>query len=116
MKGHEALAAARMRGWNPGTVRILVEPTTGAWWRQPEIYRMPNKATVAEIQVDPEDVAGALDLRCCRGLPVFVHADSYDAGKAVLFRVAEFEPALAALVAPDSVVRMTDEGVEQWDL
>lgn len=116
MTGHEALAAARLRGWNPGTVRIVVEPRSSAWWRQPAIYRGADKRTVAEIQVDPDEVAGALDLRCCHGLPVFVHADSYDAGKAVLWRVQEFEPVLAALVAPDSVVRITEGGIEQWEL
>lgn len=114
MIGADRLTWARVIGRHPDTVRINVEPAPEH--RYDPLYRAEDGRKVAELWVDPTEVAGALDLRCCRGLPVFVHAPSYDAGKAVLFRLQEFEPVLACLIAGDTLVRITAEGIEQWEL
>lgn len=114
MIGADRLVHARVLGRHPDTVRINVEPAPE--YRYDTLYRAEDGRSVAEIWIDPTEVAGALDLRCCRGLPVFVHAPSYDAGKAVLFRAAEFEPTLACLIAADTLVHLTAEGIQQWEL
>lgn len=114
MIGADHLTAARLARHHPDRVRIVVATPPAPM--HDTLYRDFDGKGVAEIWVDPEEVGGALDLRCCRGLSVVVHADSYDAGKAVFFRVQEFEPAMAALATPETVVRMTAEGIEQWEL
>lgn len=114
MIGVERLVGARLRGHNPDSVRINVEPPPAL--RYDTLYRAHDGRSVAELWIDPSEIVGALDLRCCRGLAVFVHAPSYEAGKAALFRVQEFDPSAAFLIADDSVVLVTDRGMEQWDL
>lgn len=114
MIGADRLIDARLRGRHPDSVRINVEPAPEH--RYDTLYRAEDGRSVAELWVDPSEIAGALDLRCCRGLPVFVHAERYDAGKAALFRAMEFEPSLACLIAGDVMVRATTEGIEEWAL
>lgn len=107
MTGHEDLIQARLRGVAIGNVDLLIDgradmhERAGAWH--------------FAIGVKTEEMAGA-DLRCCHGLRVFIHAPSYADGMPLFERLMDFEPALAAICAPDSVVRYDKEGMKQWDM
>ena len=107
MKGHDDLVQARLDRWPVGGVDIVVGGLPG--------FDRRGGAVWFYLSVDPDE-AETLDLRGCHGLPVFVHAPSYEAGYPFFDRANEFEPALLALCAPEVVIRFDGERVEQWDI
>lgn len=107
MTGVEDLIAARLRGWPIGTVGLLLDGRADA--------HQSEGAWHFALGVKTEEVPSA-DLRCCHGLRVFIHAPSLADGLPLFERLMDFDPALAAICAPDSVVRYDKEGMEQWDM
>lgn len=105
MTGHEPLIAARLARKPVAGVDLVldgradVEVRDGALW-----FALGVKAGEAV----------GLDLRCCHGLPVFIHAPSYEAGMPFFGRLQDFEPRTVALCAPEVVVRFDGERLEEW--
>lgn len=104
MRGHEALILARLNSRSIGGVDVLVGGDPG--------YYRHGKAWWFDLAVEVGEVAP--DFRALHGLPVFVHADSYEVGYPFFERAAEFEPLLVALVAPEVLVRFDGERIEEW--
>lgn len=107
MTGHEPLIAARLKGFPVGNVSLLLDGKADCHERD-GVWHFA-------IGVKSDETASA-DLRCCQGLAVFIHAPSLADGLPLFERLMDFEPALAAICAPDSVVRYDKEGMEQWDM
>lgn len=108
MLGHDDLVKARLARWPVGGVDIGIEILPGFDRRRDAIWFY--------LSVSADEAAGALDLRGCHGLPVFVHAPSYEVGYPIFERAAEFEPLLLALCAPEIVLRFDGKRIEQWDI
>lgn len=107
MLGHDALIAARLDRWPVAVVDLDVGGKPDFWQH--------GRGWHFRIALEPGE-AGAADLRCCHGLPVFVHADSYEAGWPVFERALEFEPLALYLCAPEIVLRVEGEEIEQlWE-
>ncbi len=107
MRGHDDLIRARLAGAPVAVVDLDVGG-------KPDFWRH-GKGWHFRIAVDPDE-AGSADLRCCHGLPVFVHADSYADGWPAFERAIEFEPIAVHLCAPEIVLRYTGEEIEQlWE-
>jgi len=107
MLGHDDLVKARLAHWPVGGVDIGTGITPG--------YDRRGKAWWFYLQV-AEGEARTLDLRGCHGLPVFVHADSYESGWPVFERAMDFEPVLLSLCAPEVVIQFDGERLTQWDI
>lgn len=107
MRGHEELVQARLARWPIAAVQLDVDGSAD-YWRH-------GKAWHFRLAVS-RDEAGTVDLRCCYRLPVFVHAESYEAGYPVFERAMEFEPALLSLCAPEVVVQYDGERFTQWEI
>ena len=105
MKGHTELVQARINRWPVGGVDIVLDGLPGFDHRGSEIWFY--------LAVERGEAA-ALDLRGCNGLPVFVHAPTYDAGWPFFDRASEFGPRFLALCAPDAVVRFDGERIDEW--
>lgn len=107
MRGHEELVQARIARWPVAVVDLAIGGKPDFWQH--------SKGWHFRIALDPSE-AGSADLRCCHGLPVFVHADSYEEGWPVFERAVEFEPMALHLCAPEIVLRYDGERVEQlWE-
>lgn len=106
MTGHDALVIARLARWPVGGVDILIDGKADCSTRDGALW--------FAIGAKPEEAVGA-DLRGCHGLPVFIHAPSYETGFPFFDRLQEFAPSLVALCAPETIVRFDGERLEQWD-
>ena len=107
MTGHEELVAARLAGEVVAGVDIVVGGRSDVDMRESGLW--------FALGVKEGEAVGA-DLRGCNGLPVFVHAPSYEAGFPFFARAEEFAPRLIALCAPEVVVRFDGERLEQWEI
>lgn len=110
MVGVEHLVQARLAGWAPFIDLLVGDPIPRGvltLWRG-------DYGPCGEVYVEPGEIPAALDLRCCHGLPVVVHAPDYDAGRPVFDRLIEFEPARAWLCTPDSITHWSPVEAEQW--
>ena len=107
MRGHDALVQARLERWPVGGVDIGRDLLPG--------FDRRGRAFWFYLRVE-EGEAGALDLRGCHRLPVFVYAESYEAGYPIFERAMEFEPALLSLCAPEVVVQFDGERFTQWEI
>lgn len=77
MTGHEDIIAMRRAGRRPGSVWITdsddeYSRRTARDWRH---HRAVNGHQAAHIRLTAEDIPGALDLRCLRGLQVHISTD-----------------------------------------
>jgi len=119
MRGHDAITAARLRGIPVSrvSIEVLPEPPHRAYdWQRPGI-EVDGHEIVGRIEVYADDVAEALDLRCCHGLPVQVLSPSYSAGWPIAARAVEAEPARLTFCAPDYAGRYSNEwGLQAWEL
>lgn len=117
MRGQDAIVKARLAGLRLSRIDVDVLPSgfKRERWEKPGIEWLAG-VPVGRIEVDQRENAALLDLRCCRGLPVLVLAPSYADGWPVAQRIADVEPASLTFCAPDMAVRLTDEGMEAWEL
>ena len=108
MTGHEALIAARL-------ARLPVAGVSLAVGGRADVDQRADGLHFA-LGVKEGEATG-LDLRGCHGLPVVIHADSYEAGFPFFDRVQDFEPSMIALCAPEVLLRYDNErGLEQWEM
>lgn len=67
MRGHQPLIAMRLDGLRPDLVSIHTDPNPWSDWRT-----WPEWSDVPQIEVQPDDAVGRLDLRFVVGLVVMV--------------------------------------------
>ena len=70
----------------------------------------------AEVWVQPEEPIEALDVRFCKGLFVFIHADEERHGIRMLQQVLGADPRMACLIAPGKLVRIKRGEAAEWAL
>lgn len=105
MRGHAALTKARLQGYRPESVVVLVlesDPCTRHFLdaeKSLELTRQP------EIDVGPADIPGLLDLRCIRGVPVHVCGEDSRRVRAVASRARAFEPSEILAAVDGAVIR-----------
>ena len=79
MRGHQPIIALRRRGLAPAMVQVDTDPDTLRMWRD-----WPGLCPALPfVQIDPADVAAALDLRFLAGLVVNVAGSDPDRVAAV---------------------------------
>lgn len=116
MRGHDAITAGRLQGWR--FRRVDVEVIDGArdrrGWTAPGAECI-GADLIGRIEVGPNESAGALDFRCCYGLPVLVVADSYDTGWPVAVRIMDAEPASLHFASPEMAIRIDQGEMLTWE-
>lgn len=105
MRGHDDLVQARLERWPVGGVDIVVGGVPG----------FDRRGKAVWFYLVPEGDGAIADLRGCHGLPVFVHAPSYEAGYPVFERAIDFSPLFIALCYPTGVVRYDGAELTQWE-
>lgn len=115
MTGADQCIAMRLAGRTPATVHLMLGHQRRA--SDGHVYRDSDGRLSCELCVPPNEDGALLDLRCCQGAAVLVHAETYDAGIAAFMRVLEFSPAEVTLAAADTIARWTPtEGVNAWEM
>ena len=79
MRGHQPIVAMRQRGRRPVLVNVGTDPDHAHMWR---VWPELNPAQ-AFVQIDPNDVAAALDLRFLTALTVSVLGSDPDRVEAI---------------------------------
>lgn len=117
MNGHRSLMAARMSGRKPAAVFLIdldgrwLTPYTGA-------EMCARNGAFPEIEIEPDDVLGTLDLRAVRGLRVLVlGADKFRVAE-LMKRAAQFQPAeiLGSGFQDNLIARWTEAGYQKLEV
>lgn len=105
MRGHIALTKARLQGYRPDSVVVVVlesDPCTRRFLDAEKSLELTGKP---EIDVGPADIPGTLDLRCIRGVPVHVCGEDGRRVRAVASRARLFQPAEILAAVDGAILR-----------
>lgn len=111
MIGHEPLMRLRAAGYSPGhAFLIIADPVAHSIYSHPDMA-MANGG-YPEIEVHPQELFGALDLRCIAGMDVHVCGKDARQVKALFDRAVKFRPKTITAAAGNSRGLLRYEGGE----
>lgn len=116
MNGHRALMAARLQGLKPTAVFLVDAP--GRWATPYTGAEMcARNGAHPEIEIEPDDVLGTLDLRAVRGLRVLVLGNDKSRVAQLMRRAAQFQPAeiVAAGFQDNLIAVWTEAGYQKLE-
>ncbi|ARP90304.1 hypothetical protein CAL14_08405 [Bordetella genomosp. 9] len=105
MTGDKALIRARLQGFTPADVFVVVldvEPSKRGFRAAEESLELTG---IPEIDVGPKDIPGTLDLRCIRGARVHVCGEDSRRVRAVASRARLFQPAEILAAVDGAILR-----------
>jgi hypothetical protein len=105
MTGNKALTRARLQGFTPAEIFVVVLPTEPAKRGFLAAEESLELTGVPEIDVGPGDIPGTLDLRCVRGARVHVCGEDGRRVRAVASRARTFQPSEILAAVDGAIIR-----------
>lgn len=105
MTGDKALTRARLLGFTPADVFVVVLDDQPARRGFLDAEQSLDLTGQPEIDIAPADIPGTLDLRCIRGVRVHVCGMDSRRVRAVASRARTFQPSEILAVADGAILR-----------